>query len=90
MHLNKLKVAVFTVCIGAVTPVLASSLIAQKPKFEDIEKQAMSSLGYGVIAKVNSYPNDKYAMPEPYSFEPLVIYAYKGKDKNLNVQPEDE
>ena len=46
---------------------------------DSVEAQAMASLGYTVTKKINSYPEDKYAMPEPYSSERLFVYKYTGK-----------
>ena len=53
---------------------------------DGVEAQAMASLGYTVAKKINSYPEDKYAMPEPYSSERLLVYKYTGKgDKFIDA-----
>ena len=49
----------------------------------DIEAQAMASLGYKVVQQTSAYPNDRYAMPEPYAYESLVLYKFAGKVDTL-------
>lgn len=56
------------------------------PFIDSVEAQAMASLGYSVAKKIKSYPEDKYAMPEPYSSERLLVYKYTGKaDKFIDT-----
>ena len=49
----------------------------------NIEAQAMASLGYKIVQQTSAYPNDRYAMPEPYAYESLVVYKYAGKVDSL-------
>lgn len=41
----------------------------------DMEQRAMYSLGYKIVTRTAAYPEDPYAMPEPYSSEQLVTFA---------------
>ncbi len=43
----------------------------------DIEMEAMKTLGYQVAHQTAAFPSDKFAMPEPYSSEQLVIYSLR-------------
>ena len=82
------------VCIG----VIITGLLQWMPStnFEndvfiqqDFEKKAMNSLGYSMVTRTAAYPDDRFAMPEPYSSEQLVTYAmriqeYKSKFAEFN------
>ena len=46
--------------------------------FDSLEQEAMASIGYTVTTKTTAYPNNLYAMPEPYSSTALVNYTYTG------------
>ena len=56
---------------------------------QHFEKKAMNSLGYRIVTRTAAYPEDRFAMPEPYSSEQLVTYAmriqeYKSKFAEFN------
>ena len=56
---------------------------------QGFEKKAMNSLGYSIVTRTAAYPDDRFAMPEPYSSEQLVTYGmriqeYKSKFAELN------
>lgn len=44
---------------------------------QSMEQSAMSSLGYTAVVHSAAYPEDRYAMPEPFSSEQLVTYAIR-------------
>lgn len=77
--MNKLDISIYTLLmlIGLlrVTPLALAEEFTESQY--DIEEQAMQSLGYQAVAQTAAYPEDRYAMPEPYSSEQLVTYAIR-------------
>ena len=51
----------------------------------DMEQQVMHSLGYKVVTRTAVYPEDRYAMPEPYSSEQLVTFAMGVQEYNSTL-----
>ena len=49
-----------------------------------VEQQAMNSLGYTAIVRTAGYPDDRYAMPEPFASEQLVTYAIRNPEYKSN------
>ena len=87
-----------TVCVIAMVAGLLQSVpstyFEQDPYIQqDFEKKAMNSLGYSIVTRSAAYPEDRFAMPEPYSSEQLVTYAmriqeYKSKFADINFNNE--
>ena len=67
---------------GALLAFLLSDDSANEPKPSITESVAMGSLGYEVVQNTKAYPIDPYAMPEPFSSEPIVSYS----DRKPRVQ----
>lgn len=82
MKFNVCKGLALAFMVGFIPTAIAHSI---KTATIHSEQQAMASLGYQVVAKTHAYPKDKYAMPEPFSSEPLVIYTWKGLDYETNA-----
>lgn len=51
---------------------------------QEIEKKAMNSLGYSAVTHTAAYPEDRFAMPEPFSSEQLVTYAMRIQEYKSN------
>ena len=53
-------------------------------RLQDYEIKAMNSLGYSMVTRTAAYPEDRFAMPEPYSSEQLVTYAMRIQEYKSN------
>ena len=86
MKSRYLVVCVVAIIIGLLVSTSFENDVFMQPYFE---KKAMNSLGYIMVARTAAYPEDRFAMPEPYSSEQLVTYAmriqeYKSKFAEFN------
>ena len=79
------KGLVLAITVGLLPPTIGYILQSEE---KNAERHAMASLGYRVAAMTDSYPIDKYAMPEPFSSEPLVIYTWRGLENRSRTSRE--